>query len=83
MSARSMERPAGTMQAHIIRVYSYSEALPPAFRFAVLAADTREAMAAVIRKLDLCDMAEVTHDVLDPIVADQIGLKPGEPHRLP
>lgn len=83
MFARSKERPANLMQAHIIRVHSFSEAQPPTFRFAVLATDTREAMAAVISKLDLCDMAEVTHDVLDPAIAEQIGLQPGQPHRLP
>lgn len=83
MFARSKARPADSMQAHIIQVYSFNEAQPPAFQYAVLAADTREAMAAVIRKLDFCDTAEVTHDVLDPVIAEQIGLQPGQPHRLP
>jgi len=83
MFARSMKRPADPMQAHIIRVYSFSEARTPTFRYAVLATDTREAMAAVIGRLDLCDTAEVTHDVLDPALAEQIGLQPGQPHRLP
>lgn len=71
------------MQAHIIRVYSLSELHQPTFSLAVLAHSTHEAMVAVVRQLALCDVAEVTYEVLDPASAERIGLLPGCPHRLP
>lgn len=67
------------MRAYVIRVSSPDE--PPS-RFAVLAGDSGQAMAAVIASLGVSDIAEVTDEVLDMGAAVSLRLEPGRPLRL-
>lgn len=77
MAFNPFRRPASPMRAHIIRVSGAATA-----RFAVLAADSGQALAAVVADLGPCDIAEVTDDVLAPAAAAGLGLEPGRPRRL-
>lgn len=81
-STRPLMPPGSTMRAHIIRVHSLGGRLQPVYRYAVLSASTQDAMAAVVRLLDLCDVASVTDEVLDPSIVAHLELQPNRPHRL-
>ncbi len=71
-------RPAAPpLRAHVIRVTGAA-----AERFAVLAADSGQALAAVVAGLGPCDIAEVTGETLDPATAARLPLEPGRPLRL-
>lgn len=67
------------MRAHVIRVTGSA----PAVRFVVLAPDSGQALAAVIPGLGLCDIAEVTGEVLPSSDAVSFTLEPSRPVRLP
>lgn len=72
-------RPAApAMRAHVIRIIGPVSA----HRFAVLATDAGEALAAVVADLGHSEIAEVTGDVLVPAAAASLGLEPGQPLRL-
>lgn len=77
--SRRRDRP---MQAHVIRVHAPGGAGPSSERFAVLAADSGEALAAMVAGLAPSAIAEVTGEVLDPAAAAGLGLEPSRPHRL-
>jgi hypothetical protein len=77
--SRRRDRP---MRAYVIRVYDPVGKGAPGDRFAVLATDPGDAMAAMIAGLAPSAIAEVTDEVLDPSAAAGLGLEPRRPVRL-
>ncbi|KQT57178.1 hypothetical protein ASG52_03700 [Methylobacterium sp. Leaf456] len=77
MAFNPFRQVAPELRAHVIRVTGGE-----AERFAVLAADSGQALAAVVAGLRPCDIAEVTGEVLAPAAAARLPLEPGRPLRL-
>lgn len=70
------------MRAHVINVTGTRVAGAAAERFAVLAGDPGQALAAVIASLGPCDIAEITGEMLAPTAAASLDLEPGRPLRV-
>lgn len=82
MSLNPFRLTAPTLRAYVIRVSASHGTTSAVSRLAVLAPGSGEAMAAVLAGLNLCDVAELTDEVLAPSEAMRLGLQPGQPLRL-